>query len=61
MQGQIVFYGPAGKNYQLQTTTNVAGFGSWELWGSASMTNSFRIFPPMPATKPQQFYRAKEL
>jgi len=58
-QDEVVLYGPPGKSYQVQSTTNLQS--SWKPGGVASMTNSFRIFPPAVMISPAEFFRYKQL
>ena len=58
-QIQLVLYGTTNGVYDVQRTNSLANTaGDWPVLATANMTNSFRIFPPVSAADPQQFYRA---
>jgi HPt (histidine-containing phosphotransfer) domain-containing protein len=60
-QIQFVIYDTPGKSNQLLTTVSVEPGATWQPGTVTSMTNAFRILPPIPAPDPARFYRAKRL
>jgi hypothetical protein len=58
-QDELILYGAPGKTYQIQSNTNLPG--SWTPGSTVAMTNSFRIFAPVPVMPPSGFFRAKQL
>ena len=60
---QIVLYAMTNRT---DTVESAAGLevipADWQPWsGEAIMTNSFRIFPDVPANEAKRFFRAREL
>ena len=60
-QARMILYGMPNKSYQILSGASLASGATWQPGAVAAMTNAFRIFAPMPATEPWQFFRAKEL
>ncbi len=59
-QLQIILFGASGKNFAIDTTTNLRRPIIWTSNTFAVMSNSFRFFPPGPSPDPVRFYRARE-
>ena len=57
---QMVLYGLTNATYQIESTTNLHAPILWTPGSQVAMTNAFRIFPEMPPTGLQQFYRAEQ-
>jgi hypothetical protein len=61
-QVQLVLYGATNKTYAVQSTNSLPNIaGDWPEMATASMTNSFRIFPPVPAIESSRFYRGRQM
>jgi hypothetical protein len=54
---QPVLYGPIGQSLEVQRTDISREPAVWELVGTISMTNSFRILSLEPFTIPQRYFR----
>jgi hypothetical protein len=59
-QVQLVLYGLTNGVYEIQTTTNLSRSITWTNSSSVTMTNAFRIFPPVTPAQPALFYRAEQ-
>ena len=58
---QLVLFAPTNRTLDLQSASNLTPVINWETIATATMTNTFRIFPPEPATAPQRYFRARTL
>jgi hypothetical protein len=59
-QVQLVLYGAPPKTFVLLSSVSLGDTANWQPGGSVTLTNPFRIFPPMLATNTTFFLRAKE-
>jgi hypothetical protein len=59
-QVQLVLYGAPPKTFVLLSSASLGDTANWQPGASVTLTNPFRIFPPMLATNTTFFLRAKE-
>jgi len=59
-QVQLVLYGTPSRAYEIQSVSGADAGLPWQPGDVATMTNSFRIFAPIPAPGTQQLFRAKQ-
>ncbi|MBC8097333.1 MAG: hypothetical protein H7Y43_16125, partial [Akkermansiaceae bacterium] len=46
---------------QVQAATNLNPVVNWNTIDTVTMTNTFRLLTPEPATQPQRYFRARTL
>lgn len=56
---QLVLYAPTNRTLAVQAASNLPPLINWQTFATATMTNTFRIFPAAAPAAPQSYFRAQ--